>query len=54
VSWIVLAGYLHARHTAGVRRRTTAIVGLVAYGTLLFNFMAVNIWFTGQHSYAGL
>jgi ABC-type transport system involved in cytochrome c biogenesis permease subunit len=54
VSWVVLAAYLHARRTAGVRRRTAAIVGIVAYGTLLFNFVGVNIWFDGLHSYAGL
>lgn len=54
VSWVVLAAYLHARRTAGVRRRTTAIVGIVAYGTLLFNFVGVNLWFGGLHSYAGL
>ena len=38
----------------GCRRRTTAIVGIVAYGTLLFNFVGVNLWFGGLHSYAGL
>lgn len=54
VTWVMLAAYLHARQTAGVRRRTTAIVGIVAYGTLVFNFVAVNIWFSGLHSYAGI
>jgi ABC-type transport system involved in cytochrome c biogenesis permease subunit len=54
VTWVVLAAYLHARQTAGVRRRTTAVVGIVAYGTLVFNFVGVNIWFGGLHSYAGL
>lgn len=54
VTWVVLAAYLHARQTAGVKRRTTAVVGIVAYGTLVFNFVGVNIWFSGLHSYAGL
>lgn len=54
VSWVMLAVYLHSRRTAGVKRRTLAIVGLIAYGTLLFNFVGVNIWFNGLHSYAGL
>lgn len=54
VSWVFLAAYLHSRRTAGISKRTVAIVGLVAYGALLFNFIGVNIWFSGMHSYAGL
>jgi ABC-type transport system involved in cytochrome c biogenesis permease subunit len=54
VTWIFLAAYLHSRHTRDVGKRTTAVVGIVAYGTLLFNFVGVNVWFTGLHSYAGL
>ncbi|MEU4198231.1 cytochrome c biogenesis protein CcsA [Kribbella sp. NPDC026611] len=54
VSWVMLAAYLHSRRTAGVKKRTLAVVGLIAYGTLLFNFIGVNLWFSGLHSYAGL
>lgn len=54
ITWVVLACYLHARHTAGVRRLTVAFIGLAGYGVLLFNFVAVNLWFNGLHSYAGI
>ncbi|GAA2115074.1 c-type cytochrome biogenesis protein CcsB [Actinomadura alba] len=52
VTWVVYAGYLHARATAGWKGRKAAIVSLVAYGCLLFNFFGVNYMFSGLHSYA--
>ena len=54
VSWVVYAAYLHARVTAGWKGRAAAAVALVGYGTMLFNFIGVNIFFSGFHSYAGL
>ncbi len=54
ITWIVYAAYLHARTTAGWRGRKAAVVSLVAYATLLFNFLGVNIAFVGLHSYGGL
>jgi cytochrome c-type biogenesis protein CcsB len=54
ITWIVYAAYLHARTTAGWRGRKAAVVSLVAYATLLFNFFGVNIAFVGLHSYGGL
>jgi cytochrome c-type biogenesis protein CcsB len=54
VSWVVYAAYLHARVTAGWKGRAAAAVALVGYGTMLFNFIGVNIFLTGFHSYAGL
>ncbi len=54
ITWIVYAAYLHARTTAGWRGRRAAVVSLVAYATLLFNFFGVNIAFVGLHSYGGL
>lgn len=54
VSWVFLAAYLHSRRTGGLSKRSVAVVGLIAYGTLVFNFIGVNIWFSGLHSYAGL
>jgi cytochrome c-type biogenesis protein CcsB len=52
VTWVVYAGYLHARATAGWKGRKAAIVSLIAYGCLLFNFFGVNYLFSGLHSYA--
>lgn len=54
ITWIVYAGYLHARVTAGWRGRRLAIVALIGFGCFLFNFFGVNIWVVGLHSYAGL
>jgi hypothetical protein len=50
----VLAGYLHARPTAGWRGRPAALIAMVAWGTMLVNLFVVNLVFTGLHSYAGL
>lgn len=54
ITWIGYAAYLHARTTAGWRGRRAAIINLVAYSTLIFNFFGVNIVFVGLHSYGGV
>jgi cytochrome c-type biogenesis protein CcsB len=55
ITWVVYAAYLHARATAGWRGRTAAILALVAFATLMFNFVGINFFFGAgsQHSYAG-
>ncbi|GGK79712.1 hypothetical protein Ppa06_50430 [Planomonospora parontospora subsp. parontospora] len=52
ITWIVYAGYLHARATAGWKGRAAMIVQLVAFACLLFNLIGVNIFIDGLHSYA--
>jgi cytochrome c-type biogenesis protein CcsB len=54
ITWVVYAGYLHARATAGWRGRNAAYVALLGFATILFNFFVVNIFITGMHSYAGV
>jgi cytochrome c-type biogenesis protein CcsB len=54
VIWVVYAGYLHARVTRGWDRRGAAYLALAGYGCLLFNFLVVNVFFVGMHSYAGV
>jgi cytochrome c-type biogenesis protein CcsB len=54
ITWVVFAAYLHARATAGWRGRSAAIIALVGYACLIFNFIGVNIWIVGLHSYAGV
>jgi cytochrome c-type biogenesis protein CcsB len=54
ITWVVFAAYLHARATAGWRGRSAAIIALVGYACLIFNFVGVNIWVVGLHSYAGV
>jgi cytochrome c-type biogenesis protein CcsB len=54
ITWVVYAGYLHARATAGWRGRKAAYIQLIGFTTLLFNLVGVNLWITGLHSYAGI
>jgi cytochrome c-type biogenesis protein CcsB len=54
ITWVVFAAYLHARATAGWKGRSAAIIALVGYTCLIFNFVGVNIWIVGLHSYAGV
>ena len=54
ITWVVYAGYLHARSTAGWRGDRAswiAILGLVAF---LINYFGVNIFVNSLHSYAGV
>lgn len=54
VIWVVFAGYIHARATRGWRGTRSAVLALVGFGAVLFNFAVVNIFFTGLHAYSGL
>ena len=54
ITWVVYACYLHARVTAGWRGRVASSIALIGYATLLFNFIGVNMLFTGLHSYANI
>jgi len=54
ITWVVYAAYLHARATAGWKGQRAAVICLVGYGCLLFNFFGVNLFFSGLHSYSGL
>ncbi|HET9654192.1 MAG TPA: c-type cytochrome biogenesis protein CcsB [Kineosporiaceae bacterium] len=54
VIWVVYAGYLHARVTRGWDGRRAAYLALAGYACLLFNFLVVNVFFVGMHSYAGV
>lgn len=53
ITWVVYAGYLHARATAGWKGRKAALLALVGLGTLWFNFIGINYFSTtSQHAYA--
>jgi cytochrome c-type biogenesis protein CcsB len=54
ITWVVYAGYLHARATAGWRGKGAAIIALVGFATFLFDFIGVNLIASGQHTYSGL
>ncbi len=53
ITWVIFAGYLHARATAGWRGRKAAAIALVGFVSLLITYYAVNLWIVGLHSYKG-
>ena len=53
ITWVIFAGYLHARATSGWRGRKAAWVALVGFASLLITYYAVNLWIVGLHSYKG-
>lgn len=54
ITWVFYAAYLHAQSTAGWRGRKAAWLALLGYAAFLFNFVGVNMWVGGLHSYAGV
>jgi cytochrome c-type biogenesis protein CcsB len=54
ITWMVYTTYLHARATAGWKGRKAAYLAGLGYATFLFNYLVVNIWLVGFHSYAGV
>ncbi len=54
VTWIIYAGYLHARVTVGWKGRRAAIVAIVGLASFWFNFIGVNLLVSGLHSYSGI
>ncbi|MEU0765294.1 c-type cytochrome biogenesis protein CcsB, partial [Streptomyces microflavus] len=54
ISWVVYAGYLHARATPSVRRNVATWIAVLGFLTVLMNLFGVNFFFTGLHSYAGV
>jgi cytochrome c-type biogenesis protein CcsB len=54
IIWVLFAGYIHARATRGWRGRPAAILSLVGFTAVVFNFSIVNLFFKGLHVYSGL
>jgi cytochrome c-type biogenesis protein CcsB len=54
ISWVVYAGYLHARATPSVRRSTATWIAVLGWATMLMNLFGVNLFISGMHSYSGL
>jgi cytochrome c-type biogenesis protein CcsB len=52
ITWVVFAGYLHARATVGWRGRRAAVLALIGFAALVFNLVVVNTVIAGLHSYA--
>ncbi|MDZ5446790.1 c-type cytochrome biogenesis protein CcsB [Micromonospora sp. 4G57] len=54
ISWVVYAGYLHARATPSIKRNVATWIAVLGFLTMLMNLFGVNFFFTGLHSYAGV
>ena len=52
ITWVLYAGYLHARATAGWKGSKAAKVAVAAAGALIVDYYVVNIFVVGLHSYA--
>jgi cytochrome c-type biogenesis protein CcsB len=53
-TWLVYAGYLHARGLRGWDGHRSAWLLIAGFGAVLFTYFAVNFVFSGLHSYAGV
>ena len=53
-TWVLYAGYLHARVTHGWRGRPAAWIGVLAFVALMVTYYAVNLFVVSLHSYAGV
>ena len=54
VTWLVYAGYLHARGLRGWEGDRSAWLLIGGFGAIMFTYFAVNFVFSGLHSYAGV
>ncbi|MYM19905.1 c-type cytochrome biogenesis protein CcsB [Brevibacterium sp. 5221] len=54
VVWVVYAAYLHSRATRGWSPTKVAVLNLVGFLCVIFNFTIVNVFFNGLHAYSGL
>jgi cytochrome c-type biogenesis protein CcsB len=54
ISWVVYAGYLHARATPSVKRNVATWIAVLGFATMLMNLFGVNMFISGLHSYAGV
>ncbi len=52
VTWAIYAIYLHARATAGWKGTRATIISLVGVVSFWWNFVGVNLFIQGLHSYA--
>ena len=54
ITWVIFAGYLHARATAGWKGSRAAWIVVLGYAAFIFNYFGVNLFMSGLHSYSGV
>ncbi len=52
ITWVIYAGYLHARATSGWKGTRAAAVALVGFVALLVTYYGVNLFLSQLHGYA--
>ncbi|MDQ3577195.1 MAG: c-type cytochrome biogenesis protein CcsB, partial [Actinomycetota bacterium] len=52
VAWVIYAGYLHSRATAGWRGNRAAVINSLGFAMVVFNLFFINLVIAGLHSYA--
>ena len=52
ITWIIYAGYLHARLMYGWKGKRAAWMAVIGFAAVLFTFFGVNYLLSGLHSYA--
>ena len=51
ITWLIYAGWLHARLVRGWKGRRTAVLSVVGFFSVLFTYFGVNYLLQGLHSY---
>jgi len=51
ITWIIYAGYLHARLMYGWKGKRAAWLAVIGFAAVLFTFFGVNYFLPGLHSY---
>jgi cytochrome c-type biogenesis protein CcsB len=54
ITWLAYAFYLHARFIKGWRGTKVAVVSSIAFVTVVFTYLGVNIFLSGLHSYGDM
>lgn len=52
ITWIIYAGYFHARLMYGWKGKRAAWMAVIGFAAVLFTFFGVNYLLSGLHSYA--
>jgi cytochrome c-type biogenesis protein CcsB len=54
ISWVVYAGYLHARATPSVRRTVATGIAVLGWLTMMVDLFVINFVAVGMHEYTGI
>jgi len=51
ITWLIYAGWLHARLMRGWRGKRMAILSIIGFASVIFTYVGVNYLLSGLHSY---